>query len=84
MSFQSKNFSVLAYSNGFTLWHYTTKDNNKDVFTNGYFNDGADMLRTGDMIMMNLNTDGESEAALALCSISDGKTAKMSKFKVGV
>ena len=26
MAFQNKNLSVLAYANGFTLWHYTTDD----------------------------------------------------------
>lgn len=26
MSFDSKNFSVMAYANGFTLWNYTTAD----------------------------------------------------------
>ena len=84
MSSKPENLSVMAYANGFTLWHYITEDNNKIVFSDGYFNDVAYMLRSGDMIMMNLNTGGESEAYLALCSISDGKTVKMSKFKVGV
>ena len=28
MSMNSKNLSVLAYSNGFTLWHYKTEDLN--------------------------------------------------------
>ena len=26
MAYLSKNLSVLAYANGFTLWHYTTAD----------------------------------------------------------
>ena len=26
MSMNSKNLSVLAYANGFTLWHYKTED----------------------------------------------------------
>ena len=26
MAFQTKDLSVLAYANGFTLWHYTTAD----------------------------------------------------------
>ncbi len=26
MAFQTKDLSVLAYANGFTLWHYTTDD----------------------------------------------------------
>ena len=26
MAFESKDLSVLAYANNFTLWHYTTID----------------------------------------------------------
>jgi hypothetical protein len=26
MAYVSKNLSVLAYTNGFSLWHYTTPD----------------------------------------------------------
>ena len=40
MAFQTKDLSVLAYANGFTLWHYTT---------------GAHaMLRAGDIILSNV------------------------------
>ena len=58
MAYQSKNLSVLAYANGFTLWHYTTTDASADVDTAGYFNDASDMLRVGDMIFANVDTDG--------------------------
>ena len=37
MSFNSKNFSVMAYANGFTLWNYTTPDALTDVNTAGYY-----------------------------------------------
>lgn len=26
MAFKNRNFSVLAYANGFTLWHYATNE----------------------------------------------------------
>lgn len=58
MAFKSKDLSVLAYANGFTLWHYTTVDTAADVDTAGYFNDAADMLRIGDMLFANVDTDG--------------------------
>ncbi|MBO6518698.1 MAG: hypothetical protein JJ900_11730 [Rhodospirillales bacterium] len=58
MAFKSKDLSVLAYANGFTLWHYTTVDTAADVDTAGYFNDAADMLRVGDMLFANVDTDG--------------------------
>ena len=53
MAFSSKNLSVLAYANGFTLWHYTTVDLATDVDTSGYFNDATDIVRVGDMILTN-------------------------------
>ncbi len=58
MAFQSKDLSVLAYANGFTLWHYTTTDTAAIVDTAGYFNDASDMLRVGDMVFGNTDTDG--------------------------
>lgn len=57
MAYASKDLSVLAYANGFTLWHFTTVDVAADVDTSGYFNDAADMLRVGDIIVANTDTD---------------------------
>ncbi|HYG89536.1 MAG TPA: hypothetical protein VD978_25145 [Azospirillum sp.] len=56
MAFASKDLSVLAYANGFTLWHYTTPDAAATVDTVSYFNGAADMLRIGDMILANTGT----------------------------
>ncbi|WP_434615018.1 hypothetical protein [Azospirillum sp. B2RO_4] len=53
MAYASKDLSVLAYANGFTLWHYTTADAATDVDTAGYFNGAADLLRVGDMLLAN-------------------------------
>ena len=58
MAFLSKDLSVLAYANGFTLWHYATPDAAAAVDTEGYFNAASDMLRTGDMILANTATGG--------------------------
>ena len=53
MAYASKDLSVLAYANGFTLWHYTTHDVATEVDTAGYFNAAADLLRVGDMLLAN-------------------------------
>jgi len=66
MAFQSKNLSVLAYANGFTLWHYTTADAAADVDTAGYFNGAAEMVRVGDMILANADTDGTPASGIFL------------------
>lgn len=66
MAFSSKNLSVLAYANGFTLWHYTTVDLATDVDTSGYFNDATDIVRVGDMILTNADTDGTPASGIFL------------------
>jgi hypothetical protein len=58
MAYSPNNLSVLAYANGFTLWHYTTTDTAATTDTTGYFNGAADMLRVGDMILANVETTG--------------------------
>ena len=50
MAFQNKNLSMIAYANGFTLWHYKTEDSPKTVLSNGYFNGAAYILENGDAI----------------------------------
>jgi hypothetical protein len=54
MAYKPGSLSVLAYANDFTLWHYGTEDSTDEVlFAPGYFNPVVDMLRAGDMIIMN-------------------------------
>lgn len=77
MAFESKNLSVLAYSNGFTLWHYATVDTAADVDSNGYFNNAADMLRSGDMVMANVDTDGTPGAGIFLVASSTGSAVDL-------
>jgi len=51
--FAVRNFSILAYANGFTLWHYKAgKAQINDVMATGFFNDAADMLSVGDLVMV--------------------------------
>ncbi|MFL2659782.1 MAG: hypothetical protein ACJ0GZ_02250 [Alphaproteobacteria bacterium] len=52
MAFKITDLSVLAYANGFTLWHLKTTDNIDDVDTQGYLNSANEMLRVGDMIIV--------------------------------
>jgi hypothetical protein len=74
MAYLSKNLSVLAYANGFTLWHYTTPDTAATVDTAGYFNAASEMLRIGDMILANVETDGTMKAGIFLVNANAGGT----------
>lgn len=68
MAFQSKDLSVLAYANGFTLWHYASADTAATVTGAGYFNPAADMINTGDLMI--LTTDTGTAPATALSRVS--------------
>jgi hypothetical protein len=68
MAYQSKDLSVLAYANGFTLWHYASADTAVAVAATGYFNAAADMLRVGDMLIANVETAGNPKGGLFLVS----------------
>lgn len=48
-SFTVRDLSVLAYANGFTLWHYKAA-HVADLLSSNYFGDNSDMMATGDHI----------------------------------
>jgi hypothetical protein len=53
MAFAIRNLSVLAYANGFTLWHYKSgSDRLQSVAARDFFADAADMLTQGDLMMI--------------------------------
>jgi hypothetical protein len=59
MAFVIRNLSVLAYANGFTLWHYKAgSDPLEQVQTPDFFADAADMLAEGDMMMISAADGG--------------------------
>lgn len=72
MAYDPKNLSVLAYANGFTLWHYTTIDTGAVADNTGYFNGAAEMVRVGDMILANVDTDGTPGAGIFLVNDNTG------------
>ncbi len=53
MAFQNKNLSVIAYANGFTLWHYAANETMTAITTSGYFNIVKTLMNTGDVIIIN-------------------------------
>lgn len=51
MAFTARNLSILAYANGFTLWHYKSDaDPADDIRREGYF--AAAQLAAGDMMLL--------------------------------
>lgn len=52
MAFQQKNLSVIAYANGFTMWHYKTADQLEELL-NGYFDSVSSLMNKNDMLVLN-------------------------------
>ena len=54
MAFKNKDMSVIAYANGFTMWHYVSKDDSlKDICELRYFNKIFTLMNTGDIVIIN-------------------------------
>ena len=67
MAFTARNLSVLAYANGFTLWHYKAGvDDQKTVGNAGFFAGATDMLSAGDMVMVSA-----AEGGRLMCLVQD-------------
>lgn len=68
MAFQNKNLSVIAYANGFTLWHYKENATLATITASGYFSSLKTLMNTGDIILIN----GSNGTTMKVVSISDG------------
>jgi hypothetical protein len=69
MAFAIRNLSVLAYAQGFTLWHYRANVPTlaaslvppvepEEVKAEGFFDGARDMLAQGDMILVSTPSAG--------------------------
>ncbi|MDE2197556.1 MAG: hypothetical protein KGJ41_00930 [Rhodospirillales bacterium] len=57
-AFAIRNLSVLAYAQGFTLWHYKSAADLAAASGDGFFNDATDMLAPGDMLLVSAPDGG--------------------------
>jgi len=70
MAFAIRNLSVLAYANGFTLWHYKAgSDRLQSVAARDFFADAADMLAQGDLMMISAADGGR---VVVVAPLEDG------------
>ncbi len=58
MAFSPCNLSVLAYANGFTLWHYSAGTESSAVVGDGFFDDARDLVSAGDIVMVSGDAGG--------------------------
>ena len=78
MAFNTSDLSVLAYANGFTLWHYTTSD--AAVTGAGYFNNAADLVRVNDLMIVNVDTDGTPATIFYIVTGNTGSVVTVTAF----
>jgi hypothetical protein len=71
MDFTLRNLSVLAYANGFTLWHYKAAACGL-VSAPGFFDAASGMLAAGDMMMVSA-----ADGARMLCVVPDGDEVRV-------
>lgn len=78
MTFTIRDLSVLAYANGFTLWHYKSgNDSLAEVASENFFADASDMMAAGDMVMVS-----GAKACRILC-IAQADAAKVLSAPIG-
>ncbi len=78
MAFAIRNLSVLAYANGFTLWHYKSAKDRLDTVSSGnYLADASDMLTAADLIMVTA-ADGARILCVTLADVETVITAPLS------
>ena len=68
MAFQNKNLSVIAYANGFTLWHYKANETLSAITTSGYFSSVNTLMNSGDIILIN----GSNGTTIKAIAVSEG------------
>lgn len=76
MAFQNKNLSVIAYANGFTLWHYRASETMATITASGYFNNVASLMNSGDIVIINASDNTSiKKIAVAAGVVSTGALA---------
>lgn len=81
MSFKNRNMSVIAYANGFTLWHYVAESGEtlQDITENQkYFTPMHSLVNVGDIII--INADG-SAAFRTITEIKGSDSIKLDTLK---
>lgn len=81
MPFSARELSVLAYANGFTLWHYRTADPLAALLApdGSYFAAADELLRPGDQILLSLAAGSRAAGAtIGVASIRPGAAVEVS------
>ena len=70
MAFKNRNLSVIAYANGFTLWHYISQEETlQEIEQPDYFSDIYSLCAVGDIFIIN----AKKETAMRKISVLEDK-----------
>jgi hypothetical protein len=70
---------VLAYANGFTLWHYHTDDDIVASEGAGYWQPARGLLQAGDLVFGRYRSSGAPRWSYSLVKANDGATVTMAE-----
>lgn len=79
MPFSSRELSVLAYANGFTLWHYRTADPLAALTApdGSYFAAADELLRPGDNIIVTMTEPRLGGGMLIVTAVTPGRAVEV-------
>lgn len=80
MAFARRKLSVLAYGNGFTVWHYVTTDSRTAVMADGYWDETYDFVRVGDVIYLNAGSGDALETSQIAVIPSPSRTVRVAEM----
>jgi len=77
MAFKNSNLSVIAYANGWTMWHYSNYETLEEIEKDHYFDKVWHLANTGDIIVIN----GKDGTAIRVMELSEDNHIKLVKPK---
>jgi hypothetical protein len=77
MAFKSANLTVIAYANGWTMWHYSNNEMLEDIEKDHYFDKVWHLGNTGDIIVLN----GKDGTAIRVMELTEDKHINLTKLR---
>ena len=81
MTVSVNNIAVIAYANGFTIWHYKTTENKNTLLSDGYFSTMKNSFMKGDIIIAITETSSDAKANMLLVSNINNNAVKIIEIK---
>ena len=77
MAFKNTNLSVIAYANGWTMWHYRSTETLEQITKDGFFDKVFHLAATGDIIILN----GADGTVMKVMELTEDRHINLTKLK---